>query len=35
MKKEIDNSRLTKAVSPSKDMSRSVCSDYLMELKNQ
>ena len=33
MEKKIDNSKLTKAVSPSKDMSSSVCSDYLMELK--
>ena len=33
MQKKIDNSRLTKAISPSKNLSSSVCSDYLNELK--
>lgn len=33
MQKKIDNLKLTKAISPSKNLSSSVCSDYLNELK--
>ena len=33
MERQIDNSRLTKAVSPSSNMSGSVCSDYVNEMK--
>ena len=33
MERQIDNSRLTKAVSPSSNMSGSVCSDYVNEIK--